>query len=82
MILKVKKLRPHATLPSYAKKGDAGLDLVATTVAGFEDGTRIYGTDIAIEIPEGYVGLLFKRSSVHKKDLRLANAVGVIDSKN
>jgi dUTP pyrophosphatase len=39
-----------------------------------------YGTGLAIEIPEGHVGLIFPRSSVSKKDLFLANAVGVIDS--
>lgn len=39
-----------------------------------------YGTSIAVEIPEGYVGLLFSRSSITSKDLMLKNCVGVIDS--
>lgn len=39
-----------------------------------------YGTGLAIEIPEGYVGLIFPRSSVSETGLSLANSVGVIDS--
>ena len=39
-----------------------------------------YFTGIALEVPEGYVGLLFPRSSTSKTDLRLANCVGVVDS--
>ena len=44
------------------------------------DGAVVYGTGLAMEIPEGYVGLVFPRSSVAKKDLVLSNCVGVIDS--
>ena len=39
-----------------------------------------YGTGLAMEIPEGYVGLVFPRSSIRNTDLSLSNAVGVIDS--
>jgi dUTP pyrophosphatase len=39
-----------------------------------------YGTGIAMEIPKGYVGLVFPRSSIRKTDLSLTNCVGVIDS--
>ena len=39
-----------------------------------------YATDVAVAIPEGFVGLIFPRSSVSKKDLSLANSVGVIDA--
>ena len=45
-----------------------------------DDGNIVYGTGLAFEIPEGYVGLLFPRSSNAKKDLILSNSVGVIDS--
>lgn len=38
-----------------------------------------YGTGLSIEIPEGYAGLIFARSSVSKRDMILANSVGVID---
>jgi dUTP pyrophosphatase len=77
--LKFKKLSDRAEIPFYAKKGDAGMDLVATTLMRtgkyFE-----YGTDLAMEIPQGYVGLLFPRSSISKTDHSLRNSVGVIDS--
>ena len=39
-----------------------------------------YNTGLSFEIPEGYVGLVFSRSSVSNKNLDLANSVGVIDS--
>ena len=40
----------------------------------------MYGSGVAMEIPKGYVGLVFPRSSISKKDLILSNSVGVIDS--
>jgi len=79
--MKVQKLVEHAEIPERAHKWDAGLDLVATDMYhDREYGFVEYGTGIAVEIPKGYVGLLFPRSSVSKKDLQLANSVGVIDS--
>jgi dUTP pyrophosphatase len=79
MKVKVKKLDPRAVVPTYANLGDAGLDLTAITME-IKDGRIVYGTGLAIEIPEGFVGLIFPRSSICKKDLRLTNSVGVIDS--
>ena len=76
----IKKLIPEAVIPSYAKPGDAGMDLVSTSMHHDADGNTVYGTGIAMEIPEGYVGLIFPRSSNAKKDLYLTNHVGVIDS--
>ena len=78
--VKVKKLSDKAVISSYAKAGDAGLDLVATSIIGEQLTNITYGTDLAIEIPEGYVGLIFPRSSIRKYDLVLSNSVGVIDS--
>lgn len=80
MLVKVKKLVPEAIIPSYAKPGDAGMDLVATSVDFSNQYYVEYDTGLAMEIPEGYVGLVFPRSSNSKKDLQLCNAVGVIDS--
>lgn len=81
MQIKFKKLDENAVLPSYAKEGDAGLDLTAASVF-YEEETNciVYDTGLAVEIPEGYVGLVFPRSSISKKDLILSNHVGVIDS--
>ena len=77
--VKVKKLHEKAVIPKYSKPGDAGLDLTATSKC-YEGDNIVYGTGLAIEIPEGYVGLLFPRSSLSKYDLSLTNHVGVIDS--
>jgi len=79
MQVRIKKLSPDAVIPTYAKEGDAGMDLVATSIKF--DGTQItYGTGLVMEIPEGFVGLVFPRSSIRKTDLSLSNSVGVIDS--
>tara|TARA_E500000178_G_C16850999_1_gene675125 strand:+ start:271 stop:711 length:441 start_codon:yes stop_codon:yes gene_type:complete len=77
--IKFKKLNERAEIPFYAKDGDAGMDLVATTLVRTSKFFE-YGTDLAMEIPKGYVGLLFPRSSISKTDHFLRNSVGVIDS--
>lgn len=79
MDIKIKKLSEEAIVPKYSREGDAGLDLTATSIT-YGDRFIEYGTDLAIEIPQGFVGLLFPRSSVSNKSLALANSVGVIDS--
>ena len=79
MLVKIKKLVSEAIIPTYAKPGDAGMDLTAVSVNDSINYIE-YGTGLAIEIPEGYVGLIFPRSSNSKKDLLLCNSVGVIDS--
>ena len=80
MEIKIKKLSKDAVIPKYAKEGDAGMDLVATSKEYDEYGNTVYGTGLAFEIPKGYAGLLFPRSSNAKTDLRLTNSVGVLDS--
>jgi dUTP pyrophosphatase len=80
MQVKIKRLSENAVVPTYGKPGDAGMDLTATTMHFDAEGNVVYGTGMAFEIPEGYVGLLFPRSSNAKKDLLLTNSVGVIDS--
>lgn len=81
MIVKFKKLTPEAVAPKQGTCGSAGFDLTATSVFYDEDLQNVhYGSGIAVEIPEGHVGLLFPRSSIYKKGLHLTNSVGVIDS--
>lgn len=81
MEVKVKLLNEKAVIPKYAKEGDAGMDLTAVSME-YNQGmdAYIYGTGIALEIPKGYVGLIFPRSSNRKTDAYLTNHVGVIDS--
>lgn len=82
MKVKVKKLHKNAVIPKYAKPGDAGLDLTAVDKSyDLDKNCIVYDTGLAFEIPDNHVGLIFPRSSICKKQLRLTNAVGVIDSK-
>ena len=79
LIIPIKKLNDMAVIPSYSKPDDAGLDLVATSRADNHNYIE-YGTSLAVEIPQGYLGYLFPRSSISNFELLLANSVGVIDS--
>lgn len=81
MQVKIKKLHPDAVIPKYAKDGDAGLDLTAVDMYYEEKtGLLVYSTGLSVEIPKGYVGLVFPRSSIANYGIRLSNCVGVIDS--
>ena len=83
-VLKIKKINENAVVPTRGSKDAAGYDLYCASSAV----VRIYpletikiSTGIQMEIPDGYVGLIFARSGIAvKKGLRPANAVGVIDS--
>ena len=86
MKIKIKKLHPDAVIPKYAKLGDAGMDLYAVDVKIHVDSLTdentkiIVDSGLAFEIPEGFVGLVFPRSSIQSTGVRLTNCVGVIDS--
>lgn len=95
MKVKIKKLDPTVVMPHYSSEGAAGIDLYAHDVKyHYKENTKDeytqyslselkyieYGTKLAFEIPEGYVGLIYPRSSVTDKDMFLGNSVGVIDS--
>ena len=84
MEIKFKKLDPRAVTPERAHSTDAGIDLTCTQITSEinECGQLIlvYHTGLAVEIPEGFFGLLVPRSSVYKKSLMLSNCAGVIDS--
>lgn len=79
MEIKFKKLVPEAKTPYRKIDVDAGFDLYAISK---EEKPKyvVYYTGIAFEIPEGYVGLVFPRSSVTDYNLMLKNCVGVIDA--
>jgi len=79
MKVKIKKLNENAVIPRYAKEGDAAMDVTATSI-NFEEGFVEYKTGLSFELPEGYVCLVFPRSSLSNKDLIQANHVGVLDS--
>ena len=75
--------KTEGKLPTRATAGDAGLDLYSTRLTQEVDNSGklvlVYHTDIAVEIPEGYVGMLFMKSGVAKRSLSLCNCVGIID---
>lgn len=80
--IKIKKLSPKAQLPVAKTLGSAGADLTATEMDLSRLGSYqiIYKTGLALEIPEGYVGLIYPRSSIRDTPLSLSNSTGVIDS--
>lgn len=83
--VRVKKLNENAKLPSRATEGSAGADLYAVCESDFIEipahETVLIHTGLAFEIPDGFVGLVFARSSLGtKRGLAPANKVGVIDS--
>ena len=84
MTLRIKKLDPRAKLPAYGTEYSAGADLYCildepTVIEPHT--TKLLSTGLSLEIPEGYCGLIFARSSMGaKRGLAPANKVGVIDS--
>lgn len=84
MILKIKKLDERAVIPTYGTEYSAGADLYAlldTPVEIAPHTTLLVSTGLALEIPEGYCGLIFARSGMAvKRGLAPANKVGVIDA--
>jgi dUTP pyrophosphatase len=80
MKVKIKLLDDNSVKPAYAKESDAGLDLVATKIISNTSFQITYGLGIAMEIPDGMVGLVFPRSSIRNTELILSNSVGVVDA--
>lgn len=80
--LKVKRLDRKAELPSYATPGAACFDICTINTTPLLSGhQRTYDTGLAVEVPAGYVLLIYSRSGMgFNKGIRLANAVGVLDS--
>ena len=82
--MNIKKLNENARIPTYGSEFAAGADLYAcldadVTIAPAE--TLLIHTGLAMQIPEGLVGLIYARSGLaSKKGLAPANKVGVIDS--
>lgn len=74
------KLSKDAVNPNRAHDTDAGFDLVATECDFAPGGMFVCKTGIAVEIPPGYFGAIFPRSSIRNTPLILSNCVGVIDS--
>lgn len=76
--------KSEGVLPTVATPGSAGIDVYSTRITNELDNSGklvlTYHTDIAVEIPEGYVGLLLPKSSIWERSLIQTNHVGIIDS--
>ncbi len=82
VVLRVRRLDASVPLPSYARPGDAGLDLAAGESRILAPGERCaVGTGLAVAIPEGWVGLVHPRSGLAlRAGLTVVNAPGTIDA--
>lgn len=85
MRVNFKKLNENAVMPTYGSEFAAGADLYACTngeTVEIKSGeTKLIKTGLAMEIPEGYAGLIYARSGIaNKRGLAPSNKVGVIDS--
>ena len=82
MKLQVRRLDPDLPLPTYARDGDAGLDLLSTEDVTLGPGERAaIPTGIAVAIPPGHAGFVHARSGkALKEGLAVANAPGLIDA--
>lgn len=80
--IEVQRLDPGLPLPSYAREGDAGLDLHAAETVTLAPGARAaVGTGIAVAIPPGYAGFVLPRSGLAlRHGLGLVNAPGLVDA--
>lgn len=79
--MKVKLVNEYAQLPTRGSKDAAGLDLYCPFhIKVPADSQKKIPLGIAVEIPQGYMGLLAPRSSMSKTPLRCANSVGIIDA--
>lgn len=78
--LKVLKLNANAVLPRYALEGDAGLDLFASEKSEIPPMSRaLVPTGVAMEIPQGFVGLVWDKSGLAAKS-GVKTMAGVVDS--
>lgn len=80
--VRVVRLDPELPLPAYARAGDAGLDLVASSEATLDPGGwQAVPTGIAIELPPGWAGLVLPRSGLAlRHGITCLNTPGLIDS--
>lgn len=80
--VKFKKLHPYAVAPTKATEGSAGWDLTAVKIEKLDIPGNVWKvhTGLSVEIPNGYVGKLYARSSCFKYGIMLSNSVGIIDA--
>lgn len=83
MELKIKRIDERARIPTYGSHGAAAFDLysVSTGILHKDEPSLTFNTCLCVEVPEGFALMIYSRSGhAFGQDVRLANAVGVIDS--
>lgn len=76
ILIKVKKINPDATIPKYAHPGDAGMDLFSCEDYTLKLGERkLFGIGLQIELPEGYVSLIWDKGGVANKGIKIMGGV-------
>jgi len=76
MLIKIKKIKPEAKLPSYAHPGDVGLDLFSLETVTIEPGKHHrFWHGFALEFPEGYAAIIKDKSSISKAFLHTMGGV-------
>lgn len=78
----IRRIDPELPLPTYARPGDAGLDLMSTIDTNINPGSRLLvPTGIALALPPGYAGFVHPRSGLAARHgLTIVNAPGTIDA--
>ena len=79
LTVKIKKEHPDAKIPLHGSAGAAGYDLYAVAKDELPGNLVAYEIGLAFELPPGYVGLIFPRSSIYTTGLELTNCAGVLD---
>lgn len=82
MIVKFKKLRPEAVIPTYSTPGSACFDFycIDPQVTIPEGDMAVIPTGLSVEVPQGYAMMIYSRSGHGLRGISLGNCVGVIDS--
>jgi dUTP pyrophosphatase len=80
--IEIVRLDPDLPLPSYARAGDAGADVMTTVDVTLAPGERaLVSTGIAVALPEGYVALVHPRSGLAvRHGLSIVNTPGTVDA--
>ncbi|NQV93180.1 dUTP diphosphatase [Candidatus Kaiserbacteria bacterium] len=74
--IKIKKLNPDAKIPYYAQEGDAGMDMCSIEDLVLKPGERrVIGTGLSIELPEGFVSLIWDKSGIASKGIKKMGGV-------
>jgi len=75
--IKIKKLKPDAIIPKYSHVGDAGMDLFSLeeNIILKPGERKLFSTGLSIELPEGYVSLIWDKSGIANEGIKTMGGV-------